>query len=62
MIQRYDPVIRFADYTGEQEAQMTKYSHGDYVSYHDHMVEVTKLQERIAELEINRDGGFHGDV
>lgn len=62
MIQRYDPVIRFADYTGEQEAQMTKYSHGDYVSYHDHMVEVTKLQERIVELEINRDGGFHGDV
>lgn len=62
MIQRYDPVIRFADYTGEQEAQMTKYSRGDYVSYHDHMVEVTKLQERIAELEINRDGGFHGDV
>lgn len=62
MIQRYDPRIGIADYTCEPEAEMVKCSYGDFVRYDAHMREITKLQERIAELEINCDGGFHGDV
>ena len=62
MIQRYEPFVRYADYTGEEEARMEKRPHGEYVTYHDHIREITKLQERISELELTRDGGFHGDV
>ena len=62
MIQRYEPVIRHAEYTHEEEAQMKKDNYGGYVSYSDYINEVTKLQERITELKADRDGHYYGDA
>lgn len=62
MIQRYEPFNSLCDYTGEYDADMRKNNFGDYVRYDAHMREVTRLQERIAELQEDRDGHSYGDV
>lgn len=61
MIKRYEPK-QWESAIGEPFVKMVEEKNGSYVSHYDHMLEVTRLQERIAELQQDRDGHFYGDV
>lgn len=61
MIKRYEPK-QWENAIGDPYVKMVEANNGSYVSHNDHMMEVTKLQERIAELQEDRDGRFYGDV
>lgn len=60
-MKRYNP-IPWESPTGEPDIKMQESQNGQYVTHYDHMIEVTKLRERIAELQEDRDGRFYGDV
>ena len=61
MIKRYEPK-QWESATGEPFVKMVEDVNGFFVSIHDHQMEVTRLQERIAELQTDRDGRWYGDV
>lgn len=61
MIKRYEPK-QWESATGEPFVKMVEDVHGSFVSIHDHQMEVIRLQERIAELQTDRDGRWYGDV
>ena len=60
-MKRYNP-IPWESPTGDSDIKMQESQQGQYVTYHDHMIEVTRLQERIAQFQEDRDGHSYGDV
>lgn len=61
MIKRYDPKL-WESAIGEPFTKMVETPNGQYVSHHDHMTEITRLQEQITELKAERDGHYYGDA